>query len=338
MKLIIVGSGRMGIRHATGASNLDELSEIMMVDISNEALENAKDELSKLPCSEKINYRLLNNQGEVSKNYDIAIIASTASNRIETVKFVYETGCKYLMIEKPLGQSMSEVEELNSYVKDLGIDTCVNLNMRLYDSFIQLRKDLNEKPQLTGEKVITVNTGTIGIGANGIHYLDLLYFILNAKKAKIVAGEIEENLIQSGRGQGFADYGGWCTIKFYNSNDEYIGRSHLSISSNSSVFGGWDIVSGNGRIIINEMEQKRTDILRKADSNLPVYRYAADYNQPVEYKFISPPLSDLTEKWLNGLLNEKQLLPSIEESIKVHRLMFDWLEMNVEKKKHFSIA
>jgi len=328
----------MGVRHAMGAAQAATISEICMVDISEDALLSAKQQLDNSQNSGKFQYLLLADFKTTNEKFDVCIIASTASGRKETVDLAYQKGCKHLMVEKPLGQSMQEASDLSEHIESLAINTCVNLNMRLYDSFIQLRKDLNEKPQLKGEKVIMTNTGTIGIGANGIHYLDLLYFLLDAESAELVAGEIEETLIPSGRGPQFGDFGGWCTIKLFGKNGDYKGRAHLSMAATSTAFGGWDIVTPHGRITLHEIEQKRIDYLRKEDSQMPISRYAADYLPPVETKIESPFLGDLTKIWLEELAEGRQLLPSVSESLKVHQLMFDWLSKSTTHKETFPIT
>ena len=70
---------------------------------------------------------------------------------------------------------------------------------------------------------------------------------------------------------------------------------------------------------------------------MPINRYFADYLAPVETKLNSHALSDLTAKWLVSLLKGESLLPTIQDSIKVHALMFDWLNHS-KTHKHFPIT
>jgi predicted dehydrogenase len=335
MNVIIVGAGRMGIRHAQGVAQIKEVNKIKIVDINQSALDNACAILEH--NTPKYEFSLVDALYTEGGHFDIVIMASTANNRGELVNLLALLGCKYMLVEKPLGQSYQEVIEFNNIVAQSGIDCFVNLNMRLYDGFIKLRDDFKEIPQLLGVKTITMNTGTLGIGANGIHYLDLLYFLFDADNAKISAAEIDNTTIRSGRGEHFCDFGGWSVINFYK-NDQVVGKSMLSMSATSTVFGSWDIVASHGRIIIDEAFQKRTDIFRKADSTMPVNRYFADYLPPVESQMESPFLGDLTAKWLKALLKREHLLPTVEQSIKVHALMFEWLNHSKTHQNHFPIT
>lgn len=333
-KVLIIGAGRMGIRHAQGVVSLPGVTEIIIADINPVTLDAAEHSIKDPRCR----YVLVDSlKDSVTGNIDVCIIAATASSRLSLVKLAEELGSKNILVEKPLGQSLAQVIELSDYVQQHDINCFVNLNMRLYDSFIRLRSDLQNLPQLKGEKTITVNTGTLGIGANGIHYLDLLYFLLDADEAKIVSAEISENIIPSGRGPQFGDFGGWAVIKFFRSGN-FLANALISISATSTVFGSWDLVAPHGRIYFSEVEGKRIDTFRKADSELPVNRYYGDYLAPVENPIVSPFLGDLTAKWVEGLMEGRHLLPGISESIEVHRLLFNWLNHSTTHQTIFPIT
>ncbi|MGB4774083.1 MAG: Gfo/Idh/MocA family oxidoreductase [Daejeonella sp.] len=331
MNLIIVGAGRMGMRHAIGAAKNQSIKNILLLDINSQALENAKKQLNDDGLVDKFVFELISNLPSTEFIADLAIIASPAKNRKELCKEMISKGTSHILVEKPLGQSYEDVAELSAFVEETDANFYVNLNMRLYDSFIALKNDFNSKTQLMGYKIISINTGSIGIGANGIHYLDMLYFLLDADDAEVVAGEIEKQALPSGRGPEYGDFGGWCTIKFFK-NEKEVGRAHLSITAQSSVFGGWDIVAPFGHVTIDEIQQQRIDTLRKENSEMPIQRYGADYEESVKIKFNSPFLGDLTSMWIDSIAAGKSALPNISESLKVHKLMFDWLSLSIDHK------
>ena len=331
MNLIIIGAGRMGMRHAIGASNNQHIKKIILFDININALDSARKQLEDQGFIDKFKYCLLSEMKGIELSKSIAIIASPAKERQLICSEIIKKGVKEILIEKPLGQSLSDVVDLSNYIKKTGVNAYVNLNMRLYESFISLKRDLMNISQYKGFKIISINTGSIGIGANGIHYLDMLYFLFDADDARVIAGEIEKETLPSGRGPEYSDFGGWCTIKFFKANNE-IGRAHLSITTQSSVFGNWDIITPFGQIIIDEISQKKTEKNRKEDSKMPIQRYGGDYLPPVSSDFTSPFLGDLTSMWIDSVLKGKSNLPSISESLKVHQLMFDWLSLSTHHK------
>jgi predicted dehydrogenase len=339
MKVLVIGAGRMGVRHCQGIAATGGVMEICLVDINKASLETARKQLETAPDPGRFRFLTLAEFEQDAARYDVAILATTASGRIATCESVVAKGVKHVLVEKPLGQNYEQVKELcDFFASHLQVKAYVNLNTRLYDSYIQLKNDLETLPQFQGEKTISLNTGTLGIGANGIHYLDLLIFLLDAKRVEFVAGEIESDLITSGRGPDFCDFGGWCVLAYFDAAGKRLGKALLSMSSQSSVMGPWEIIGPFGRIHIDELEQKRFDKIRKADSVMPLQRYAADYLPMQEQAFVSPFLGDLTSKWLKELQKGNSLLPELSESLPVHKLMFDWLSKSATHKKVFPIT
>jgi len=330
--VLIIGAGRMGIRHLQGVLQVKEIKEVNILDIKQNALDAAKEAVAG---DNRVNYCIFNQF--VPQTFDICIVASTAGNRKQLCELVEQCGCKYMMIEKPLGQSYKEVKELVDFLETLSFTTVVNLNMRMYEPVRKLKQDLLMYPQLHGEKVITLNTGTLGIGCNGIHYLDLMFFILNADNAEIVAAEVNDEVIPSGRGTEFCDFGGWALIKYY-THSELLAKVFFSMSSKSTVFGGWEIVAPFGRISIDEIAQKRNTVLRKENSQMPLNRYGADYLPSIEEPYIAPFLGDLTTEWISSLLKGNNLLPNVKESLRMHQLMFNWLAYSKTHKEVFPIT
>lgn len=332
MKVLIIGAGRMGIRHLQGVLSVKAVTNVTILDINPRALQNAKDAVNN---DERLLAELISDYKPVA--HDVCIIASTANNRKTLIDLAVESSCKYLMVEKPLGQSFQEVLDLNSYIETLPLTAVVNLNMRQYQSVKKLKSDLANVAQLQGDKVITVNTGSLGIGCNGIHYLDKIFFILGANKAEIVSAEIEDTLIPSGRGENFGDFGGWAVIKYYD-NDRYLARCLISMTAGSTAFGGWEIIAPCGRIVIDEIAATRKTILRKPNSVMPLNRYGADYMEPIMEKYESPFLGDLTAEWISSLMRGSNELPLLKDSLKSHKLMFDWLSYSKKYSKIYPIT
>ena len=330
----------MGCRHAVGAARAIGVDQICMVDKFPEALTSAREHIAAVDDVEisKFTFLLTEELKLSDARFEIGIIASTVTERINVCRLAIEKGCSNLLIEKPLGQSMEEVNEFVQFISDSGVNAAVNLSTRLYPGFLKLKEDFRNVPQLKGDKVISLNAGAAGIGGNGIHWLDLIFHLLDAERAELVAGEIEDTIIESGRGPDFEDYGGWCTIKFFGADDSYVGRAHLSLTAGSSALGGWDIIARHGRIRINLSEGKRTDILRKPESDLPIYRYAGDYLPAEDYSFERPILEDLSKDWIENIINGIQILPSLEEGVRAHQLLFEWLSLNKAQKTHFSFT
>jgi predicted dehydrogenase len=217
MKALVLGAGRMGIRHCLGVLKVNDVQKLFIVDINEGALANAKEQLEGKRGEVQIVYYLWEDFIKTKENIDVAIIASTAGNRVETCKTLSDFNIKYFLIEKPLGQSIKQVEELINYFdKQSNSKAFVNLNTRLYTGYKKLKHDLQNLTQFAGPLTISINTGTVGISANGIHYIDLIKYLTDANSIEITSAEIDENVIPSGRGAAFADFGGYAVLDFIN--------------------------------------------------------------------------------------------------------------------------
>jgi predicted dehydrogenase len=335
MNVLVIGAGRMGQRHIKGCMNSTFINEIFVLDISNDSLENARKTFF-----ENINFtklKFINLKQFVPTFFDIVIISATASDRLSICKLAIDCSPKYILIEKPLGQSYEEVEELVNYFTNKNINVHVNLNMRMYGFIRELKNDLQTLPQFQGVKRINYNGGSLGIGANGIHYIDLLFYLFDANRFELKYAEIDRSLLPSGRGENFKDFGGSAMIYFFK-DDELKGKSFLSLTSESTAFGGWDIIGTHVRIRINEIEASRIDICRNENSSMPINRYAADYKDPVSKNIITPDLSDLTTEWITCISKSIFPLPMLSETLIAHKLMFDWLSHSDTYKDTFPIT
>ena len=106
MKVIVLGAGRMGVRHIQGILSINSLQKVTIVDIRQESLDNATSALKEDASFSKCEFVLLENLNK-SEQYDIGIVASTANGRTELFDLLVELGCKDIMVEKTLGPELS---------------------------------------------------------------------------------------------------------------------------------------------------------------------------------------------------------------------------------------
>ncbi len=337
MVVAVIGSGRMGQRHIQGALEVEKVETVFAIDINTSALEKAKENLNYYKNSDKIKYKLAEDFYKLKPAVDIIIMASTAGDRISDLKKITELNPKYILLEKPLGQSVNEVNSLIEFVDSHKVNAFVNLNTRLYPSFNKLKSDINTLPQFKGITDVSVTTGTLGIGANGIHYIDLMSYLFDADEIEVVAGEISDIIIPSGRGPQFCDFGGWCILNYKKSNT-LKARVHFALSSQSTIFGTMNFTFPNARVIIDEFEQTRYNKYRKAESEMPVQRYAADYQAQETEIFTSPELKFLTQNWIENILVGKNVLPTLNHSLLSHKAMFEWLNKSKTHSEIFPIT
>jgi predicted dehydrogenase len=335
MNLLIIGAGRMGIRHAVGALKSDTVNSLTIVDKSENALNLARSNIQSLKTKKIVNY---GSDWDYKLKYDIIILATTADDRVQLVKSLVKYSPRFILLEKPLAQSLDEVENICDILSR--VDTklvCINLNNRLLSAVQKLSNDLSSLNQFQGKKHLNVTAGAIGIGNNGIHYIDTAFYILNADKAVLQAAEIYDQMIPSGRGPQYGDFGGWAKIDFTR-NGESVGQMTINIIPTSSYGGELEVIGSHGCIRLDLIRGRYTRLLRRADSQLPVYRYSSEYDNLEEYLSPLEPLEKLTENWLNGLNSGLNSLPDLNYGLMVHRILFQWLSHGANKINKYPIT
>ena len=242
MNSLVLGAGRMGLRHVRGLLRCPAIETVSIYDIRDESLLSAREELASNPDFEKCRF-LTSSELEATGSLQVVVVATTANGRPETLTQVIQKQPECVLLEKPLGQNLAEVEQVIQLAESSEAKVFVNLNMRMYSYFRQLKSDFSSLPQLQGLKQITLNTGSVGLGANGIHYLDLVIHLLGAKDCALVFSRVDDDLIPSGRGPQFKDFGGQALLETLGQNGAVNARVLMGFHPKSSVFGGWSFLA-----------------------------------------------------------------------------------------------
>lgn len=328
----------MGVRHAQGLLSCDFVRSVEISDSNPDALSRAQADLQRNEHFLKCSFRDSESVFTQSAKVDVVVVATTAMGRLGTLQKVYQLKPQVVLVEKPLGQSFQEVTDLVDLANSHPVKTFSNLNMRLYDYFKALREDLISVPQLAGFKNVTINSGAVGIGANGIHYIDLLVYLFGAASVTVERAFVEDDLIASGRGAQFSDFGGYACFLFLAASGAPLGRALVAIHATSSVLGAWEVVAPNARVRIDEICQKRYNHYRRPESQLPPYRYGADYFEEEVTSIKIPEMADLTKQWLEAFVAKRELLPTVQDSLLVHNLLFSWLSASAKYSDRFPIT
>ena len=209
----MIGAGRMGLRHLKGLAAVRV--EAHVVDPRAEARA-ASAELSAG------SFESLDDALEAGA-WDAAILAETASGRLERLQALAASGLSAVLVEKPVEQSRDRLRAAVAVAREHGLDVRVNHFFRTLDLFRALRDS-------GGPHHIAVAGGGFGLACNGIHWIDLALFLSGDAEGRLLFGELDTMPIQSGRGPEFRDYGGRAVYGFSGGT-----RLHLASSAGSSA-------------------------------------------------------------------------------------------------------
>ena len=90
--------------------------------------------------------------------------------------------------------------------------------------------------------------------------------------------------------------------------------------------------------MFDEIRETRIDTLRNVESKFPIHRYHADYMPDKVYHLKDLSIPELTSQWIDDIAQGNERLPNLRESIKAHRLMFEWLSYSKKFKEKFPIT
>lgn len=176
MKILLIGVGNLGIRYLEGLMMLKiKSTKIFIYDQNTSVIKN----LNKKLNINKKNIFLFEKINELkNKNFDLCILATTASTRHILIKKIYNKfKIKIWLLEKLVSNKTQNLEKIYKILKNT--KTYVNLP-RCYSRIYRLLKKQNLK-----KMYIKIKGGKWNIGSNSIHHLYLLEWLTSDKINKV---------------------------------------------------------------------------------------------------------------------------------------------------------
>ena len=182
MKFLIIGVGNVGLRHLQGLTNLSEKNlEFYLLD---------KNDLYKTRFDQEIKEikknHILNQISKIEElkniEFELTIISTTATNRPELLSYIIgKIKTKFILIEKPICQSESELENLRKFSSN-------NIFVNYPRRYCEWHKKIKNK-LLLGKfnkfVKVEISGGFIGLACNACHFIDLFNFWTNKYPTKI---------------------------------------------------------------------------------------------------------------------------------------------------------
>ena len=295
-KIIIIGAGELGSRHLQSLVNVAQKIEIEVVDTSLESLENAKKRFNDVNSHFKVEISFKTKISDLSKNIDIAIIATNSKVRKLVIQqLVSHATVKYLILEKVLFTKVIDYDEISQLLRINKVKTWVNCPRRMMQVYQNLKKEI------TGTIQLSVTGSNWGLGCNGIHFLDLFAFLSNSKKIVLTNNLIDETIIESKR-KGF---------------DEFTGT--ITGESENNTFQITSLSSGNSPISVTIMTQNTCYQIQEGPTGTLIKRNLENQLYLEEQKFSMPFQSQLTNIVVDQLIENGDCnLTTLEESSNLH--------------------
>lgn len=318
MNILLIGAGRMGLRHLRGLTDLG--GNVHVVDLRPEVEEEIHSAAEKYQLGSEIQFhRSLEKVPFEKVKFDGAILSATARGRLERFVEVAGHGIRNVLIEKPMEQSRTRFRKIIEVARKNNVQVRCDHYRRTLPFFAGLREE-------GGPFHISVSGGAFGLAVNGVHWLDFAVWLSQAKKAKMLFGELDTKPIGSGRGPDFRDFGGQGLFAFEDGS-----RLFLSSSAGSSAPVVATITQPGKLYIIDQEKDLAITYERNPASSKPAYLYGADYSRKEVSGIERTQLWEITKRWIRWLKGQGEChLPSLDEARLGHELLFDLLETSGE--------
>jgi predicted dehydrogenase len=202
-RAILIGYGHHGRnRLFKSLLNLKQIETILVCDSRPEAIQdltsNEHDKNIKATSDFKV---LLSDASEET----FVVIGTTAKDHLKIFQKVVKKGVKYIYIEKPLAQSISDCNEMVTLAQKNGVNVAVGF----YNDFIPLmhhHKRLESECNLGRLLKVSSEGGAVCMSTNGVHVIDLANLLFGDLPIEIY-GRITSR-IKNPRGKEYFTHGG----------------------------------------------------------------------------------------------------------------------------------
>jgi len=317
-RVLIVGCGQLGSRHLQAVAALSQVREIEVVDPRPEALALGRERLEDVPDRQPATrYRWCSSLEEATREGDLCILATQAQGRCQLLQDIAgQLGYRQFLLEKIVGQSIEELDQLLEFVQAREIAAWVNLKSRAYP----IHQRIAQRLDVADPILFHAMGGNHGLANNGVHTADLFAFYDGATRIELVGSSIDPILHPSKRGsqvfdlsgtlQGVTDKGSHFVLSYArdHAQSEQIAITtrryrwmvdHLqrwAVESHPETGGRWEPVPFEGNLAVSEMTKAfAADILRSGRCALPTLEESL-----VAHRFIlgalQPAFSRLLER------------------------------------------
>lgn len=204
--VLILGLGNLGRRHLQGILSSKVHARIYCVEPNMENIKLTQTMLEQLPNANAKSSIKFSQRIPQGINFFLFISACTADQRYSTtVEVLRRNTVKYIILEKVLFSELADYQRFSSNIDNEIV--YVNCARRENVKYHQIKSNLNVEHGIA----ITIHGGGWGLCCNGIHFIDLFWFMTDGKKFEKTSLLQEGKLFESKR-PGFWECNGRYTI------------------------------------------------------------------------------------------------------------------------------
>jgi predicted dehydrogenase len=227
-RAILIGFGHHGRnRLFKSLLKLKQIETILVYDIRPEAVQDLTsfEHDKQVKSTSDFNF-LLSSASEET----FVVIGTTAKDHLKIFREVVEKGVKYIYIEKPLAQSISDCKEMVTLAQKNGVNVAVGF----YNDFIPLiyhHKRLELEYGLGRLLKVSSEGGAVCLSTNGVHVINLANLLFGDQPVEVY-GRITSR-IKNPRGNEYFTHGGLLHALYKGGQELLINYNNASLISHS---------------------------------------------------------------------------------------------------------
>ncbi len=309
VRILLVGCGELGSRHLQAVAVLPQVTEIEIVDPRGEALDRGRERVREVADrSASTAFRWLASLEEATPEGALCIVATQAHGRCQLVRQIVEqTGYRAFLLEKIVGQSVREIEHLDTVLAARGGRAWVNLKTRAYPIHQHIKAKLER-----GDPILFHSMGgNHGLANNGVHTADLFVFYDEAGSIEPAGIAVDPALHPSKRGSDLFDLSG--TLQGRTAKGSHFVLSYASDHAQSEQIA---LTTQRYRVIVDHRQ-----------------RWAVESDASTGWAWKPVPfegdilVSAMTKTFVTDILTVGRCqLPSLQESLVAHRFILGALQ------------
>lgn len=266
MRTVLVGLGRMGLRHLSVAQS-------MCLDVIG-AADRSEASFAKAIEAGVPSERLYSDPIQMISQLrpELVIVATTAPSHCDLVCHSAKKGAFAILCEKPMAVSLDECDRMLAACKASGTRLAINHQMRFMEQYTLPREIVRSKA-FGGLGSVNVVAGNFGMAMNALHYFEMFRFMTDAPPVKVNAWFSAETLANP-RGPEFEDRAGTLRLE-----TEEGCRFYLDASTDQGHGMMVSYAGRNGRLDIDELAGHMRLVVRKPEHmSEPTTRYGMPWD------------------------------------------------------------
>ncbi len=310
--IAVVGCGNIGYRHLQSVAALPGVQRLGVVEKNESRAREVASAALRPSTAASLEFFTDIASLAAAGSWDVVINAVTADEQVKVAQTVLDQiRPSLLLLEKPVAQSVADLDRLVQLAKGAGARVHVNCVRSAWEGYRSLRETIQNRKSPVRVDIVGTDWG---YGCNAVHFVDLFRFLTGARTLSVLSSQISVEPIPNKRGEKYEDFSG--TVTYKNERDDVL-------------------------VLVCAVGLRPTAALRASEVTVSVRSQPSD--QPIAVCAEPGPifgeagtvvplgslfLSQSTGKFLKDLVDSTPPgLPTLDEAAISHRAVFDALRL-----------